>query len=80
MKSCPRSFFCNRKDLVTLIRENSFLLQKRSAREAHAEIRECTARRCCGGQSGPAPSRIEGMGELKWACPLCAVIGKTLSR
>ncbi len=80
MKKLSPVLFPNRKDLVTLIRENSFLLQKRSAREAHAEIRECTARRCCGGQSGPAPSRIEGMGELKWACPLCAVIGKTLSR
>ena len=29
---------------------------------------------------GLRPSKIEGMGELKWACPLCSVIGKTLSR
>ncbi|EEG49032.1 hypothetical protein RUMHYD_02065 [Blautia hydrogenotrophica DSM 10507] len=36
--------------------ESPFLLHKRSAQDAHAEIRNFTARRCCGGaQSGTAP-------------------------
>ena len=66
------TLLCNRKDLVALMRESPFLLHKRSAMDAHAAIRSYTARRCCdGAQSGTRPSKIEGMGELKWACPLC---------
>ena len=57
------TLFYNRKDLVTLMRESSFLLQKRSAKDAHAAIRNFTAKRCCGGaQSGTRLSKIEGMG------------------
>ena len=29
---------------------------------------------------GLRPSKIEGMGELKWACPLCSVTGKSMVR
>ena len=55
--------------------------KKPSGQDAHTAMRNFTAKRCCGGaQSGTRPSKIEGMGELKWACPLCSVIGKTLSR
>ena len=69
------TLLCNRKDLVALMRESPFLLHKRSAMDAHAAIRSYTARRCCdGAQSGTRPSQIEGLGELKWACPLCYFI------
>ena len=41
-------------------------------------MRNFTARRCCGGaQSGTRPSKIEEMGDLKWACPLCSIAGKS---
>ena len=29
---------------------------------------------------GLRPSKIEGLGELKWACPLCSVTGKSMVR
>ena len=49
--------------------------KKPSGQDAHAAMRNFTARRCCGGaQSGTRPSKVEGMGELKWACPLCSCI------
>ena len=54
--------------------------KKPSGQDAHAAMRNFTARRCCGGaQSGTRPSKIEGMGELKWACPLCSLHRKLRS-
>lgn len=45
---------------------------KRSAVDAHAAIRNFTAKRCCSGaQSGTRPSKSEEMRRLKGSCPLC---------
>ena len=63
---------CNRKDLVTLMRESSFLLHKRSVKDAHAAKRNFTAKRCCGSaQNELRTSKIEGIEELKWDRLLC---------
>ena len=68
------TLFCNRKDLVTLMRESSFLSHKRSAVDAHAAMGDFTTKRYCGGaQSELRPSKIEGMGHLRWACTLCSI-------
>ena len=59
-------FLCHREDLVTLMRESSFLSHKCSAVDAHAAMGDFTTKRYCGGaQSELRPSKIEGMRELK---------------
>ncbi|EEG48757.1 hypothetical protein RUMHYD_02353 [Blautia hydrogenotrophica DSM 10507] len=43
--------------------ESPLLLHKRSSKDAHAAMRNFTARRCCGGaQSELRPQRLKGWG------------------
>ena len=66
-----RLFFCNSKDLVTLMCKSFFLLHKYSAKDTQVTIRQFTAKWCCSGaQSGMRPTKLEGKGKLKWARPL----------
>ena len=55
------TLFYSRKNLVTWMYERSFLSQKCAAKDAHAAMRNFTARRCSdGAQSGTRPSRLRG--------------------
>ncbi|EEG49362.1 hypothetical protein RUMHYD_01712 [Blautia hydrogenotrophica DSM 10507] len=80
MGGCAPVVFYSRFVAFSLHRKLCSLCNKKpSGQDAHAAMRNFIARRCCGGaQSGTRPSKIEG--ELKWACPLYSILGKTLSR